>query len=330
MRLLWSRKGLSSGNPRLGRSLANYYRGQRRVRCWPGEGSLRSASVSFAPSGLCNLYFATQCLRPGLYPCAAPRLWPLGRTGCFRTVVTHLLHCRVPQPSNQMDCGASPGLQATSKRKPYERHAGSLASWRRGRAALSADSRPRQACRHFRRNLSHHRRHSFQLRQLRPAAGLHPHPIQGAVAEPARPRRLEHHGQRDGRVHRSAAAHEAGERPVVPGHGRRGVPEHLFDRLGAAQACAHPVRRSHLQDELRPDAGAAQRLGRGRDPGHDPDRSRRGLALRSGGRGSRPPGAWVSKRSRRPPSCARRRIPKKFPPRWASICSIPMCSSRCS
>ncbi len=38
-------------------------------------------------------------------------------------------------------------------------------------------------------------------------------------------------GSGTGRVRRSVAADEAGERPVVSGHGRRGVPEHLFDRF---------------------------------------------------------------------------------------------------
>ena len=71
---------------------------------------------------------------------------------------------------------------STSKpeRYGYERYTGSLAGWRRGRAAVSAHARPRQACRHLRRHLPHHRRHAFQLRQLRPAPGLHPHPVQGA------------------------------------------------------------------------------------------------------------------------------------------------------
>src|ERR1700732_828730 len=77
---------------------------------------------------------------------------------------------------------------------------------------------------------------ALQRRDSRPPPRLYPSPVQGAVAEPTRPRRLEHHGQRDGRVHRSAAADETGERSMVPGHGRRGVSEHLLDRLRAAQA----------------------------------------------------------------------------------------------
>ena len=82
-------------------------------------------------------------------------------------------------------------------------------------------------------------------------------PVQSALAEPACPRGLEHLGPRGGRVHRSAAAHEASQRGVVPGHSGRGLPEHLFHRLGAAAACPYSLRRSHLQDELWEDAAAA-------------------------------------------------------------------------
>ncbi len=44
---------------------------------------------------------------------------------------------------------------------------------------------------------------------------------------------------------------------LVPGHGRRGLPEHLLHRRGRAQVRAHPLRRPHLQDELRADDAAA-------------------------------------------------------------------------
>jgi glucose-1-phosphate adenylyltransferase len=54
------------------------------------------------------------------------------------------------------------------------------------------------------------------------------------------------------------AAHEAGQRPVVSGHRRRGLPEHLFHRLRAAQVRPHPFRRSHLQNGLRQDDEAAR------------------------------------------------------------------------
>ena len=66
-------------------------------------------------------------------------------------------------------------------------------------------------------------------------------------------------GQRTGRVHRDPAAHEARERELVHGNGGRGVPEHLFHRQRAAQVCAHPLRRPHLQNELRPDDAAELR-----------------------------------------------------------------------
>ena len=57
--------------------------------------------------------------------------------------------------------------------------------------------------------------------------------------------------QRTGRVHRDPAADAARERELVHGHRRRGLPEHLLHRLRAAEARAHPLRRPHLQDELR-------------------------------------------------------------------------------
>ena len=50
----------------------------------------------------------------------------------------------------------------------------------------------------------------------------------------------------------------------------------------AAQVRADPVRRPHLQDELRADAAAAQGLRRRRHPGHHSGRPRRGAALRRG------------------------------------------------
>ena len=51
---------------------------------------------------------------------------------------------------------------------------------------------------------------------------------------------------------------EARQRQLVSGHRGRGLPEHLFHRLGAAEARPDPFRRSHLQDGLRHDAEAAQ------------------------------------------------------------------------
>ena len=57
------------------------------------------------------------------------------------------------------------------------------------------------------------------------------------------------------------------------GHGRRGLPEHRHHRELRAQIHRHPGRRSHLQDGLRADAGAARRAERRRDgrmPGSRP------------------------------------------------------------
>src|ERR1019366_458220 len=71
-------------------------------------------------------------------------------------------------------------------------------------------------------------------------------------------RRLgQHCGTRTGGVHRNPAPDETGQRELVHGHGRCSVPEYLLHWLRAAAPRAYPVGRSHLQDELRPDAASA-------------------------------------------------------------------------
>ena len=89
-------------------------------------------------------------------------------------------------------------------------------------------------------------------------------------------------GARTGRVHRDSAAHEARQRELVHGHRRRRLSEHLFHRLGAAEARADSVRRSHLQDELRSDAAPASGFGRRRNDRYDPDRADRDETFRRG------------------------------------------------
>ena len=66
-----------------------------------------------------------------------------------------------------------------------------------------------------------------------------------------------------GRLHRSAGAADARFEPVVSGHGRRRVSEHLFDRQRALEIRFHFVGRSHLQDGLQPHAATACGVGRG-------------------------------------------------------------------
>ena len=68
---------------------------------------------------------------------------------------------------------------------------------------------------------------------------------------------------------------------------------------------------------------------RRRDPGHHPDRSRRGGPLRSRGRGPRPPGAGLRGEAEGHQAALACRIRKRCALRWAFICSIPMCSSPC-
>ena len=64
---------------------------------------------------------------------------------------------------------------------------------------------------------------------------------------------------RAGRVHRRRAAAAADRRAVVPGHRRRGLPEHLHARARAAQVRRDPGRRPHLQDGLRQDGRLPRR-----------------------------------------------------------------------
>ncbi len=167
-----------------------------------------------------------------------------------------------------------------------ERHAWSTACGGSRGAALSADPRSRQTGRALRRALPDHRYHSLQLHQLGPAQGIHPHPVQGALAESPCPRRMDRHrGPGTGRVLRAAAAHAADRRQLVHGHRRCCLSEHLFHRQRAAEAHDHPFRRPHLQDGLQPHARVPQgNQGRG-DPGHAAHPAGRSLALRRG-RGS--------------------------------------------
>ena len=141
----------------------------------------------------------------------------------------------------------------------HERHAWSFACGWSGRTALPPHPRSRQTGCALWRTLPHHRHHPLQLHQLRPAQGLHPHAVQGALAQPAHPRRLDgHRGPGAGRVLRADAAHAAHRRQLVHGHRRRGLPEYLLHRQRTAEVHDHPLRRPHLQDGLQPDAGVPQ------------------------------------------------------------------------
>ncbi len=140
-----------------------------------------------------------------------------------------------------------------------ERYARSIACGRSRRTALPPHARSRQTGRALRRPLPHHRYHSLQLHQLRPAQGFHPHSVQGSLSQPAHPRRLDRHcrpGAR--RVLRADAAHAAHRRQLVHGHRRRGLPEHLLHRQRTAQVHHHPRRRPHLQNGLQPHVGVPQ------------------------------------------------------------------------
>ena len=206
---------------------------------------------------------------------------------------------------------------------PGRRRAGHSACGRCRRASVPADPRPRQTGGVFRRALPHHRLHAEQLHQLRPAPHLHRHAIQVAVAQPPHPDGLEHRLGRAGRIRRDSAAAEARQRALVSGHGRRGVPEPLFDRAGKPAPRHRAVRRSRLQDGLREDAALPQGARRGGDArGH-----------RGAGSGSDRLGVLsVDEHDASPGSSRSRRIRRRFPgrrifrsARWASTSSTPTC-----
>ena len=115
----------------------------------------------------------------------------------------------------------------------YPRHP---ARRRRRRAPVSAHQGTREAGGLFRRAVPHHRLHAEQLHQLRPAAHLHRHAVQVALAQPAHPHGLERRLGGARRVHRDPAAAEARRRALVSRHRRRGLPEPLFDRARVARA----------------------------------------------------------------------------------------------
>src|SRR5262245_9645624 len=95
---------------------------------------------------------------------------------------------------------------------------------RTGRAAVAADAGPRQAGGSVWRELSHHRCHAVELHPLRTAPHLRPHAVQVEVARVAPAVWLGFLAGGAWAIHRvdpSPAAH----RVVVPGHGRRDLPE---------------------------------------------------------------------------------------------------------
>ena len=244
---------------------------------------------------------------------------------------------RGPMPSSQareclrdcLDC-AAPAIRLRArilKRdvRASRRHARDRARRRRRRAALSANQRSGQAGRLLRRPLPDHRLRAQQLHQLRAAPDLHRHAVQVALAQPPRPHGLEHRLGGARRVHRDPAAAEARRRALVPGHGRRRLPEPLLDHAREPAARHHPVGRPRLQDGLRADAPLP------------PGAERRGDARRDRSAGRRRPAASASspideqervtgfqEKPRRPARSRARRISRS--PRWASTSSRPTCS----
>ena len=95
--------------------------------------------------------------------------------------------------------------------------------------------------------------------------------------------------RRAGRVHRGDPAAAADRRDVVPGDGRRDLPERLHDREGRAAGHDDPGRRPHLQDELRADDRRAPRQPRRPDDRLPAGPAGPGERVRRDGRGRRQP-----------------------------------------
>ncbi len=169
----------------------------------------------------------------------------------------------------------------------------------RGTRLQAAHRVARQAFGVLRGQVPHHRLHALQLHQLRhPARGCL-HAVQGPQPHPPHPARLEFPRLALRRVRGSAAGPAAHQRRLVPGHGRRGVPEHRHPAAPGAQARDGVRGRSHLQDGL-PHDGRRPRAAR--REGH-----RRGHSDADGGlhavrRAARGIATAASPRSRRSPS----------------------------
>ena len=134
-----------------------------------------------------------------------------------------------------------------------------IAGGRSGRTALSSHARYRETRSSVRWRLPDRRFHAIQLHEFRRPQNLHPNTIQVTGTKQTYPRRMAHFLAGAGRVRRDSAAHEAGQRRLVPGHGRRGLSEPAEHPDRSAGPGPDPFRRPHLQDELPGHAGLASR-----------------------------------------------------------------------
>ncbi len=83
--------------------------------------------------------------------------------------------------------------------------------------------------------------------QFRAAPDRPPHPVQVPLARAPYPERLEHLPLRERRFHHLASRPGPGQRPLVRGHGRRRVPEHLHHPAGESGDGPRPLGRPRLQ-----------------------------------------------------------------------------------
>ena len=173
-----------------------------------------------------------------------------------------------------------------------------------------------------RRDLPDHRLHPLQLHQLRPPQDPRPDPVQGRQPQPAHRPGLEVPHPRARRVHRGDPAAAADRRALVPGDGRRDLPERLHDREGRAPRHADPGRRPHLQDELRRDDRVPPRAPRRPDDRLPARPEAPGARIRRDGRRRRGPGRRLPREAEGPAGDARQPRRCRWP-RWASTSSPP-------
>ena len=161
--------------------------------------------------------------------------------------------------------------RAYSKRYAHPR-VGHRARRRQGNPALSADQGARQAGGPVRRQVPDHRFRPEQLHQLGHLLDLRAHAVQQPVAAAAPERRLAVRRAAEDPVHHPGAGADAlAGRDLVPGHGRRDLPEHQPDRAGRPARGGDLRRRSHLPHEHhehdRVPRAEKRRGHRGRDSG---------------------------------------------------------------
>ena len=128
--------------------------------------------------------------------------------------------------------------------------AGNRAGRWKGYQAVPADQGTRQTRRPLRREVSHHRLRPEQFHQLGHLFRLRADAVQEPVAAAAPQRRMAVRRPAEDPVHHPGAGPDALRgRNLVPGHGRRHLPEHQPGGAGRSARGGHLRRRPHLPHE---------------------------------------------------------------------------------